>query len=311
MSILVTGGNGRLGRALAARLAQDGPVRLAARGELAPLGDMQGFAVGPLDAATDWRAALEGVGCVVHCAALTRLGVGEDERAFALANTDATRALAEQAAEAGARRMVLVSSITVNGKPAPGQVLAPDDAPAPSSAYSLSKLEAERALFDAAEQSGMEAVVVRPPRVLWPELDANLAQLGALVRRGLPLPFGALDRNARGYLSARNLVEGLAAACTAPAAAGRVLLLADSEPLSTVGLLRHIGRKVGRAPRLFPVPAPVLKAIAAAAPQRLLGHLDARAMIAELTGDLRIDSAGSWQALGIAPQPLDARGPAR
>lgn len=308
MTILVTGGNGRLGRALAARLAHDGPVRIAARSDPAPLDGVDGFAVGKLDADTDWRRPLAGSSCVVHCAALTRLGQGEDESAFSRANVDATRALAEQAAEAGVRRMVLVSSITVNGKPAPGQVLSPDETPAPGSAYSRSKLEAERALFGIAGRSGMEAVVVRPPRVLWPELDANLAQLGALVRRGLPLPFGALDRNARCYLSAGNLVEGLATATTAPAAAGRVLLLADPEPLSTVGLLHYIGRKVGRAPRLFHVPGPVLKAIAATAPQRLLGHLDARAMIAELTGDLRIDSASSWQALGVAPQPLDARG---
>jgi nucleoside-diphosphate-sugar epimerase len=104
--------------------------------------------VGTINAATDWNAALAGCDVVVHLAA--RVHAMDDKASDPLAefrevNTEATLNLARQAAEAGVKRFVFISSIKVNGE---GRDAAyrETDTPAPADAYAISKWEAEQGL---------------------------------------------------------------------------------------------------------------------------------------------------------------------
>lgn len=304
MTILITGANGKLGRALIAHLASTQPVHAAARAmpmDLPP--GVRGFAVGPLNDGTDWAAALAGVTAVIHCAALTWVAPETgNEGDFKTVNVDATVRLARQAVTAGVARFVYVSSLTVNGKHSGARPFRHDDLPDPQSTYSKTKWEAEQALRAIGKETGLEVVIVRPPRIIWPELSGNLRQLAGLIRRGIPLPFGALNRNARDNVSAPNLVALIAAATEHPGAAGETFLASDGDPLSTRALLLRLGRHVGRPARLVPVPQAMLRAIIAVAPQRLRGRLSATELADELMRDLRVDIAHTHAVLGWAPE---------
>jgi len=120
MKFLITGANGFVGRALCAELLLRGySVHAAVRAADKFVGDAEPVAVGDIDGATDWSEALCGVEVVVHLAA--RVHVMRETDADPLAefrrvNVEGTANLARQAAGAGVKRLVYVSSVKVNGE---------------------------------------------------------------------------------------------------------------------------------------------------------------------------------------------------
>ncbi len=135
--ILVTGASGFVGSAVVARLARDGiETRACFRRDDACVPDgVHALRVGDLTADTDWRQALTGVVAVVHAAA--RVHVMDDTATDPLAefrriNVQGTLNLARQAAAAGVRRFVFISSIKVNGEVTKlGRPFSADDIPLP------------------------------------------------------------------------------------------------------------------------------------------------------------------------------------
>jgi nucleoside-diphosphate-sugar epimerase len=303
--ILVTGGTGFLGGALLRRLAADrayNGVVAAVRRKAESLPEVvQQALVGDLLPATDWGLALQGVDAVVHCAA--RVHVMHDDatdplQAYREVNVYGTLNLANQAAQAGVRRFVFVSSIKVNGEVSqPGQPFSADDVPSPLDPYGVSKLEAERGLREIEAQTGMEVVIVRPPLVYGPGVKANFASMMRWVARGMPLPLGAIH-NARSFVALDNLVDLLVRCLKHPAAAGQIFLVSDGEDVSTTELLRCTAKAMGKKAFLLPVPAFVLELCAT-----LLGK---RAVAQRLCGSLQVDIAKTCRLLGwIPPLTLD------
>ncbi|MDP2265981.1 MAG: NAD-dependent epimerase/dehydratase family protein, partial [Thiobacillus sp.] len=106
-------------------------------------------------------------------------------------NFDATLNLARQAAQAGVKRFVYISSIKVNGEGFPhprplshGErgAYVETDAPVPEDAYAISKWEAEQGLQRIAAETGLEVVILRPPLVYGPGVKANFLRLMQMVK---------------------------------------------------------------------------------------------------------------------------------
>lgn len=298
-TVLVTGANGFVGRALVDHLLHrhdrtvvagvrrvDARVSTGADTRIVP-------ALGP-DA--DWTTVLAGVDQVVHAAA--RVHVMNDTEAdpltaFRRVNTQGTLALAEQAARAGVRRFVFISSIKVNGEQtAPGRPFDADQPVAPTDPYGLSKHEAEQGLLRLARDTAMEVVIIRPVLVYGPGVGANFASLMRWLKRGVPLPLGAV-RNRRSLVSLDNLVDLVAVCLDHPNAANQVFLVSDGEDLSTTDLLRRLGQALGRRPWLLPVPPRLLT---------LAAHLIGRTSITQrLFGSLQVDIDKNRRLLGWRP----------
>lgn len=296
-TVVVTGANGFVGRALVERLAAECvPVRAAVRraGQAFACG-VTVVETGALDMATTWAPALTGAATIVHCAARVhqlRDVAGDPPAAFMAVNRDATVHLARQAVAAGVRRFVFVSSIGVNGAETFAEPFRAVDVPAPDSPYARSKHEAEVSLRRVAKESGMELVIVRAPLVYGPGAPGNFATLLRAVHRGLPLPLGAID-NRRSFVAIGNLVDLLALAVRHRAAAGQTLLVSDGEDLSTTELLRRTARALGCRSRLFSVRASWLRAAATGLGRPELGQ--------RLCGSLQIDLSATQQALCWEP----------
>lgn len=297
MNVLVTGANGFVGRAVCAALRQTGHAVTPAVREAQGLTQEQ--VIGEIDAQTDWRAALAGMDCVLHLAA--RVHVMRDAATNPLAqyravNVDGTLNLARQAAAAGVRRFVFVSSVKVNGEER-AAAYTEADTPMPEDAYALSKWEVEQGLRQIAAATGLEVVILRPPLVYGPGVGANFLALMHAVARGIPLPLGAID-NRRSLIFVGNLADAILCCLEHPAAAGKTFLISDGEDVSTPALVRRMAAALGRPARLVALPIPVLRAAAALAGKS--------ALATRLLDSLTIDGTAIRHTLGwSSPFTLD------
>jgi len=286
MRIALTGASGFVGRCLLGELLEaehqvTAVLRKHADGvdTRASLRMIDDFA-----SSLSWGALLQGQEVVVHCAA--RVHVMQDESSDPLAefrkvNVEGTLNLARQAAQAGARRFIFISSIKVNGEGTPvGVPYLADAQSLPADPYGISKMEAEHGLRALASETGMEVVIIRPPLVYGPGVKANFLNMMRWLHKGVPLPFGAIH-NQRSLVALDNLVDLIVTCIEHPAAANQTFLVSDGEDLSTSELLRRMGAALGKPARLLPVPSRLLEMGAA-----LLGKKD---LSQRLCGSLQVD----------------------
>lgn len=298
MTVLVTGASGFIGSALCERLLSEG---VSVRGAVRTLDKcprlIDKVAIGGLTPNTDWTTSLRGVRLVVHLAA--RVHVMNKSRAnelveFRRANVEVTAALARQAAAAGVRRFIFLSSVKVNGEfTGAGLPFRAGDEPRPADPYGVSKYEAEEFLHQIGAETGMEVVIIRPPLVYGPGVKANFASLVHWLSRGLPLPLAAVTKNRRSMVALDNLVDLVVLCMNHPAAANQIFLVSDGEALSTAELCVRLATALGRPHRLFYFPPILLKSMS--------WLVNRRDVYDRLCGSLEIDDAKTRDLLCWSP----------
>lgn len=299
MKVLVTGASGFVGRGVCSWLdARGHDIAASTRNARINLPDsIRQHQVAGLGHTTDWSEALAGRQVVVHCAARAHVmneTATDPLELYRKVNRDGTISLARQAATAGVKRFIFISSIKVNGESTqPGHPFTADDTPRPLDPYGISKAEAERGLRDLARQTGMEIVIIRPPLVYGPGVKANFASLISWVRRGIPLPVGAIQKNQRSFVALDNLTDLICLCLTHPRAANQTFLISDGEDLSTASLVSRIGLALGRPARLIYVPVSWLK-IASIVLRR-------PGLYQRLCGSLQVDISKTRAVLGWSP----------
>lgn len=294
--VMVTGASGFIGQAMVRALCQAGvPVTAATRRPIEVPAGVTVAELGEIGPDTRWQTVLQGCDAVLHLAARAHQRSQPASSAYHDINTLGTLTLARQAAAAGVRRFVFVSSIKVNGEATPpGRPFTEADPASPSDDYARSKAEAEVGLNAVASATGMELTIVRPPLVYGAGVGANFLTLMRWLARGIPLPLGAIRDNRRSLIGSRNLVDLLSACLSHPAAANQVFLAADGHDLSTVDLLQRTAAAMGRTARLVPVPVSLLRAAAA-----VTGSGGA---IQRLTESLQVDASKARRLLGWTPK---------
>jgi nucleoside-diphosphate-sugar epimerase len=298
MTVLLTGASGFVGRAvLEAAIRRGAKVRPVFRTLASANGHSGAVVVLGLDGETDWAQALQGVDVVIHAAA--RVHVMREEALdplteFRRVNVLGTSNLARQAAAAGVRRFVFISSIKVNGEATlPGRPFAAEDALAPEDAYGISKAEAETDLRCIAQETGMEVSIIRPPLIYGPGVKGNFSSLINWVRRGLPLPLGGVTHNRRSLVGLDNLVDLIWVCVEHPNAANQTFLISDGEDLSMAELLRRISKALGRPAHLLWVPAGLIAFMASLLGQKVISQ--------RLLSSLQVDISKTSELLGWRP----------
>ena len=162
MNILVTGATGKVGSRLAKRLAQRGDRVRALVRDATRAADLRQahveLAVGDLLEVDSLTAAVHGIDAVVHCAAFFRGATPEQAHAV---NDLGTQHLASAARAAAVKRFIFTSTGLVYGSNG-GRLAREDDPCAPTAAYPVSKLAAERFLL---ASEGLDVRVLRLPFV--------------------------------------------------------------------------------------------------------------------------------------------------
>lgn len=296
-NILLTGATGFVGNRLLAKLQDKGHLCRAAVRRPSSSVDVQtdSVVVGEVDANTDWSKAVKDIEVIVHLAA--RVHVMHDQAdnplvEFRKINLDGTRSLAEAAVKAGVKRFVYISTIKVNGEATKDSPFTSQDAPSPSDPYAIAKWEAEKALQEISQESGLEVVVIRPPLVYGPGVKANFLNLIKLVRKRVPLPLAGI-KNKRTLVALDNLVDLIMNCCEHPDAAGHIFLAGDDESVSTAELIAKIAGAFGQRSPAFSL-SPILMAWAT----RLLGK---QAVWHRLSESLQVDTSEAKKVMGWQP----------
>lgn len=298
MTTLITGAAGFVGCNLCRYFTPRHHLRLAVRAipagaSLRDFGEV--IASGDVCGTTDWSESLRGIQVVVHLANrahITREDTADPVAAFREVNVAGTRRLAEQAAAAGVRRLVYLSSVKVLGERTQTQAFADTSVPAPEDPYGQSKWEAEQVLQQVAAKTGLEVVVLRPPLVYGPGVGANFGRLMHWVAKGMPLPLAAID-NRRSLIHVGNLANAIELCLTHPAAAGRTFLLSDGKPASTAQLVSMLASALAVPDRSWSLPPALLRLAGAA-----LGMSSA---VARLADSLEVDDVAIRRDLAWQP----------
>ena len=296
--ILITGGNGFIGKALTKKLIQNNYfVKISSRKKEFNSKDLfTTYRTGEIDGKTKWDKILDNIDCVVHCAAITS-NMKKDEKetteSFRRVNIEGTINLARQSASIGVKRFIFLSSIKVNGeKTFNNSSFKYYDIPNPGDAYSNSKWIAEQELSKISKSTNLELIIIRLPLVYGPCAKGNFKRLINVIKTNMPLPL-AMVQNQRSMIGIENLIDLLIRCIDHPKASGKTFLASDGEDLSTPELIKLIALSMGMKANLFPLPIFVLKFLGL-----IFGR---REEINRLVESLRIDNIYTKEILNWIP----------
>jgi nucleoside-diphosphate-sugar epimerase len=266
ISALVSGATGFLGSYLLAKLREKGfRVRALARQTSNIAGLVcSGVDISEGDVADrqSLRRAVAGQQLVFHTAG--KVSDWGSRREFWQANVEGTANVIAACREAGVKRLIHVSSLTVLGLPRSGvrvdEKTPPDDSV--RDFYTISKIAGERLVREAHGSGGLETVVIRPGVIWGPGDTTILPRLAALLRRGR-LVFIGRGANQLGLSHVENLSQGIILAALTPSAAGQIYHLTDGEEITARDAFCALAVALGVPPPRFALPFPIVYFLAA------------------------------------------------
>ncbi len=138
-------------------------------------------------------------------------------------------------------------------------VLVEDIDGVPFTPYGKSKRAAEEYLLSQQLPEGKRLFIIRPCMIHGPGNKGNLNLLYKVVEKGLPWPLAAFD-NQRSFLSIDNLNYLIDQMISNKELKSGVYNFADDEALSTNELVILIAHTLGKSPKLWNIPARLIRA---------------------------------------------------
>lgn len=262
---------------------------------------------GDLRDARSLPPALQGVTTLVHLAAiLPRPGAAP--RDFWETNVEGTRRIARAALNAGVTRIVHLSSAGVYGDGDGGAPHRESDACRPGNEYELSKLEAEKALFEELGGSKVTWTVLRPAGIYGPGRASSVELYRQVARRRIWLHGPA--RVIVHPTHVRDVVQAILLVVDRPDLEAETINIGGDGPIVYRELVRMVARRLGVRVAQIALPYPVAWTLAAAA-ESFFGVFGASAP-ARL-GRLRrplvnraVDTSRAREKLGFTPMALES-----
>lgn len=253
MTALITGASGFIGGRLWTALGMGEGIRALSR----KTGTAPDIAMGDLLEPDSLRAACDGVESVFHCAGHAHAFASSDPDIHWRINCEGTRNLLKAAGEAGVRRFVFLSSVKAMAEP--GDACADEDWPGePDTPYGRAKRSAEEAVLEAGAKYGMHVVNLRLAMVYGRGGRGNLERMARGIRSGWfpPLPETG---NRRSLAHVDDVVAAMRLVEQAPAANGRIYIVADPRAYSGREIYDAIREALGKPPARWRVPATLLR----------------------------------------------------
>ena len=261
---LVTGANGFLGRALVARLVNNGEsIRVLVRRPIAEFEENPRVHVvyGDLGDPEAVERAVKGVRIVYHLGA----GMRGRREAFESGTVWGTKNVVASCLRNGIERLIYVSSLSVleqagRAKGTPITESSPiEPRPELRGDYSQTKLIAENFVLEAIRIQNLPAIILRPGQIFGPGAESAVPS-GVIKFAGHWLVMGS-GRSPLNLVYVDDVVDALLLAATKPAVSGSVIQLVDPETLTQ----RHYidtAKKHGSAPNVWFVPKQLLYILA-------------------------------------------------
>lgn len=264
-SVLVTGGAGFIGSHLIDRLVEAGyAVRVIdnlSTGNLANIeGHLDGgrvdFVEGDIRDAGRVKKSVEGMGMVVHLAAVTSVPFSVEHPGLTYdVNAKGTLNLLRSCAEEGVGRFVFVSSCAVYGEPE-FLPLKETHHVSPISPYAASKLAAEHSCLDFYEKRLLKSVILRLFNVYGLRQGLNdysgvITRFFDRAKRGLPLIVYGDGLQTRDFVNVCDVVKAVLASVENDRALGEVFNIGSGRPISINALAKTVLELVGSDLEVF------------------------------------------------------------
>jgi nucleoside-diphosphate-sugar epimerase len=201
--------------------------------------------------------ALRGCDTLYHVAGVV---TSADRSAYERVNVEGSARAARAAADAGVRRILLVSSQAAAG---PSRTAAPRtevDPEEPMTAYGRSKLGGERVAREIAAERGLELVIVRPPAVYGPR-DRAFLRLFRLIARGIVPLHASARQQLVSIVHAADLARAIVLAAER-APSGATYFVTDGTPHRGIELAQAIATALGKRPLYVALPQVILRCAA-------------------------------------------------
>ncbi len=289
MKVLITGSNGFIGQHLCQTLeSRYSIIRHGRKVEFS--NENNKYFNLDVNSNSDWQGHLENINTVIHLAASAHKKLNDLEKIDEV-NVNGTLRLAQQAATAGVKRFIFISSIGVLGD----KTILPFNErtiEAPHSDYAKSKLKAEIGLLELARASSLEVVIIRPVLVYGGTAPGNFSKLKSLINKLPILPFGLVN-NKRSFISVDNLVDFIRLCVEHPNAKNEIFCISDGVDVSIKKFTSSIATGLSKNLIQIPVPTWFIK---------FIGSVFRKdEMVKQLIGDLQIDISKAKNLLGWSP----------
>lgn len=256
--VLVTGATGAVGPSVVQELLARGyRVRaLALAPAAAPLPPEVESVWGDVTDPGAVDAAVAGASAIAHLAARLHLAgpPSRDIEAYRHVNVHGTATVVKAARQAGVRRIVYASTISVYG-PSGSTVVSESTPPKPDTPYGATKLMAEDLVREAVGLDGRPmGTVLRLAAVYGSGVKGNYRALVEALAAGRFLPVGN-GRNRRTLIHDQDVARAVAHAIDVPAASGRTFNVTDGRIHTTDEIVAAICRALGRRPPRLRIPA--------------------------------------------------------
>lgn len=263
MRVLITGGAGFLGSALANRLAGLGQGHTVLVLDDLTAGDPRRLAPNVLFTRGDVKdvpklwTLLQGVDCVYHLAARVRVPESIHYPSdYNAVNVGGTVAVMEAVRDTGVKRVVFASSGALYGEQS-SQPIGENQVPNPNSPYGVSKIAAEHYVSTLGTLYGIETVALRifnaygPGQELPPSYPPVIPHMLRQAQSGGSLVIFGDGGQTRDFVYVDDVIEALVAAATATDINRAVINIGSGQELSINDLAGKVGRVMGKRPSLL------------------------------------------------------------
>ncbi len=307
-SILITGANGLVGRALIAKLVSSGKNikaqvrnRSEARAQIGNHVDLTRVSMEEGDftciADKEFGQMTKGCQIVIHAAGLVHQPTASYQE-YDVVNVRTTQHLAEAAAKNGAKVFVFLSSSAVYG-PGPFDAIdegAPLNAKTP---YAVSKLTSERWL---ANFKGIPRIVVLRPSLVFGEGDrGNLLSLIKEIKNQRFRLIGD-GSSKKSLISSQDLAEAIILCMEKLPEGFHIFNVANPKPVSIKELTQEIANCLGMTNKIASVPPHLVKLGLKAAEMLMPGKLPTPEQLEKLTTTTTCSIDKLTSATGFYPQ---------
>ena len=256
-TVLVTGANGCVGRALVRRLCETDADVLALDLDWSETGGIERnqkieTIIGDISDSARMERIIRSrrIDIIVHLAAVVH-DAKASEVLYDRINVRATADLFDLACRNHVRQFIFLSTVAVYGKECPVPVTE-DDPPSPGTVYSRSKAEAEESVLNLSP-GGTASTVIRSATVYGKCDRGNVGKLAALIRKGV-VPVIGDGKKLKSLIYVENLAEGILQTMDHPPAFNQVFILTDQPPLSLNQIIESMGKAMGRKAKVIHLP---------------------------------------------------------
>ena len=252
--VLITGGNGFIGRRLCSELTRSNRVikKIVRKIKSNDSSEQHEYNLGFDQVPED---VFDNVDTVFHLVGVTHDvdTSSPEDSIYHNVNVVATEQLAKTAAKKGVKNFIYISSVKAGGSPTFGKCMNEEDQEEPEGIYGKTKREAEIRLLEIGNRSAINISIIRPSLVYGPSVKGNLRKMLLGIKKGWFPPLPEIG-NRRSMIHVDDLVDILLLVETDKRSNGEIFIATDGNSYSSNQIYRAMSKSLDKSIKNWVVP---------------------------------------------------------